>query len=56
MKLTLNDLSSEDMNLLIAGLGKLPLEVSADLWLRIKAQGEAQLAKKSVQTQQPGDE
>lgn len=42
-KMTLTDLSIDDMNLLIAGLGKLPLEVSVDLWLRVKAQGEAQL-------------
>lgn len=42
-KMTLTDLSLDDMNLLIAGLGKLPLEVAADLWLRVKAQGEAQL-------------
>lgn len=43
IKLTIADLSVNDMNLLIAGLGKLPLEIAADLWLRVKAQGEAQL-------------
>lgn len=42
-QMTLSDLSVDDVNLLIAGLGKLPLEVAADLWLRVKAQGEAQL-------------
>lgn len=43
-KITLNDLSANDINLLIAGLGKLPLEIAADLWLRVKAQADAQLA------------
>lgn len=42
-ELVLTGLSVDDMNLLISGLGKLPLEVAADLWLRVKAQGEAQL-------------
>lgn len=40
--MALTDLSVDDVNLLIAGLGKLPLEAAVDLWLRIKAQGEAQ--------------
>jgi hypothetical protein len=31
------------VNLIMAGLGKLPLEVSVDLWARIKSQAEAQL-------------
>lgn len=48
-KLTLTDLSVNDINLLITGLGKLPLEVAADLWLRLKAQGEAQMAQQTQQ-------
>lgn len=42
-QMTLSDLSVDDVNLLIAGLGKLPLEVAVDLWMRVKAQGEEQL-------------
>lgn len=52
-KMTLTDLSLDDMNLLIAGLGKLPLETSVDLWMRVKAQGEAQL-KSSELTEPAG--
>lgn len=47
LKITLTDLSVADINLLIAGLGKLPLEIAADLWLRVKAQGEAQMAQQT---------
>jgi hypothetical protein len=43
MKISLSDLSVNDVNLIMAGLGKLPLEVSVDLWARIKSQAEAQL-------------
>lgn len=53
LKITLTDLSVNDVNLLIAGLGKLPLEVTVNLWLRIKAQGEAQMAQMAQQPQQP---
>lgn len=41
-KITLQ-LTVNDVNLLMAGLGKLPLESVVDLWMRIKQQGEAQL-------------
>ena len=41
-KLTL-ELTVNDVNLIMAGLGKLPLEATVDLWMRIKQQGEAQL-------------
>jgi hypothetical protein len=41
-KLTL-ELTVNDVNLIMAGLGKLPLEAVVDLWMRIKQQGEAQL-------------
>jgi hypothetical protein len=43
MKISLSDLSVNDVNLIMAGLGKLPLEVSVDLWARIKSQAEAQI-------------
>lgn len=43
--LTLTDLSPQEVNLLLAGLGKLPLEVSVELWMKVKQQGEAQLKK-----------
>ena len=41
-KITL-ELTVNDVNLIMAGLGKLPLEAVVDLWMRIKQQGEAQL-------------
>ena len=43
IKITLTDLSVNDVNLIMAGLGKLPLEATVDLWMRLKQQGEAQL-------------
>ena len=42
-KLTLSDLSTQDVNLILAGLGELPLKATVDLWMRVKQQGEAQL-------------
>ena len=43
IKINLTDLSVNDVNLIMAGLGKLPLEATVDLWMRLKQQGEAQL-------------
>jgi hypothetical protein len=43
IKITLTDLSVNDVNLIMAGLGKLPLEAVVELWSRLKQQGEAQL-------------
>lgn len=40
-KITL-ELTVNDINILMAGLGKLPLEVSVDLWAKIKSQAESQ--------------
>jgi len=42
-KITLSDLSVNDVNLIMAGLGKLPMESVVELWMRLKQQGEAQL-------------
>jgi len=42
-KIVLTDLTVNDINIIMAGLGKLPLEATVDLWMRIKQQGEAQL-------------
>ena len=42
-KITLTNLSVNDVNILLSGLGKLPLDVVFDLFMRIKAQGEAQM-------------
>lgn len=36
------ELTVNEINVLMAGLGKLPLEVSVDLWAKIKSQAEAQ--------------
>lgn len=42
-KINLTDLSVNDVNLIMAGLGKLPLEATVELWARLKQQAEAQL-------------
>ena len=42
-KITLSDLSVQDVNMIMAGLGKLPLEAVVELWARLKKQGEEQL-------------
>jgi hypothetical protein len=42
-KITLTNLTVNDMNIIMAGLGKLPLEAVIDLWTRIKTEAEAQL-------------
>jgi hypothetical protein len=50
---TLNlTVSVEETNLLIAGLGKLPLEASAQLWMKIREQAAQQLAQPAA----PGDQ
>jgi hypothetical protein len=52
IKITLADLSVNDVNLIMAGLGKLPLEATVDLWSRLKQQGEAQI-KDAQQSDKP---
>ena len=44
-KITLTDLSGNDMNIIMAGLGKLPMEAVIELWSKLKAQAEAQLSE-----------
>lgn len=51
VKITLADLSVNDVNLLVAGLGKLPLDAAIDVFMRIKTQAEAQLQKQDSVTQ-----
>ena len=41
-------LTVEKLNIVMAGLGKLPLETSLDLWAEIKKQAEEQLKPKEV--------
>jgi hypothetical protein len=43
-KITLSDLSVNDMNVLLAGLGKLPLDAAYPVFIKVKAQAEAQLS------------
>jgi GTP cyclohydrolase III len=52
MKISLSDLSVNDVNLIMAGLGKLPLEAVVELWSRLKQQGEAQI-KDAQQSDKP---
>jgi hypothetical protein len=42
-KITLSDLSVNDMNVLLAGLGKLPLDAAYPVFVKVKAQAEAQI-------------
>ena len=50
-KIILSDLSMQDVNVILAGLGELPLKASVELWMRVKQQGEAQIkAQQSVDT------
>lgn len=44
-KITLTELTVNDMNIIMAGLGKLPMEVVIELWSKLKAQAEAQLSE-----------
>lgn len=50
-QLTLS-VSVEEANLLIAGLGKLPLEASAQLWMKIRGQAAEQLSQPDPQAAQ----
>ena len=45
------ELTIDEVSVLIAGLGKLPLEVSAELWIKVRQQAEGQLRPAA-----PGDE
>lgn len=42
MNITLN-LTPEQINILMAGLGELPLKVSAAVWMEVKKQAEEQM-------------
>ena len=53
-KIILSDLSMQDVNMILAGLGELPLKASVELWMRIKQQGEAQLKQEPVAPAEPG--
>jgi hypothetical protein len=44
--------SVQEANVLIAGLGKLPLEVAAELWIKVREQAGQQLAQPAA----PGDQ
>lgn len=46
-KITLSDLSVNEMNIIMAGLGKLPMDAVIELWSKLKAQAEAQLSESS---------
>lgn len=45
----------EEMNILLSGLGKIPLELSLPVWQKVKAQAEAQInAESEEQLQEKG--
>lgn len=44
-KLVLSELSVNDINIIFAGLGKLPMEAVVELWMRLKQQAEAQVVE-----------
>lgn len=43
----------QDVQLVLAGLAKLPLENSIDTWFKVKNQAEAQLSEQNPPGQQP---
>jgi hypothetical protein len=47
-QINLTNLSINDVNAILAGLGKLPLELSIDVWSKIKMQADSQI-KNAVQ-------
>lgn len=49
-KITLTDLTIDEVNALLVGLGKLPLESIITLFEKIKQQAQAQLAEKEEDT------
>jgi hypothetical protein len=51
-KLLTLTVSVEEANLLIAGLGKLPLEASAQLWMKIREQAAQQLDQLAADARQ----
>jgi hypothetical protein len=50
-KLVLSELSVNDINIIFAGLGKLPMEAVVELWMRLKQQAEAQMAAEPQATE-----
>jgi hypothetical protein len=40
------ELSIEEVNIILAALGKLPLEVGISVWAKVKKDAEEQLTKK----------
>ncbi len=44
------ELSVEEVNAVLAGLGKLPLEMSVAVWSKVKTQAEEQLRAQENQT------
>ena len=43
------ELTIEDVNLVLAGLGKIPLESSVGTWAKIKQSAETQLKEQGIQ-------
>lgn len=46
------ELTVEEVNLILTGLGKMPLENSVSTWAKIKQVAEAQLAEQGVEIPQ----
>lgn len=51
VKFTFSDLSITDVNIIMAGLGKLPMEAVVDLWQRLKSQAEQQMSSSNAEDQ-----
>ena len=47
-------LTEQDVNILIAGLGKLPLEASLMVWQKVKQQAEEQMRQPTVDAEPAG--
>lgn len=46
------ELTVNDVNLILAGLGKLPLEASVSAWAKIKQEAERQIQEKGIEIPQ----
>jgi hypothetical protein len=53
IKFTLNDLSVDEINCILAGLQELPAKIANPLSQKVKEQAEAQLPKQDADPQEP---
>lgn len=50
------ELSVNEINVIMAALGKMPLETVVDVWAKIRGQCEPQIAAQQVEVEPPKEE